>query len=232
MAYPSTFLTLQDRVLEGMRLDKTADRNRVKDWINQVYHSVILSTRVNLRSGTATLTAGTASYELPSSVALIDLIAVKQPGQATYGPPLTPLALHDIFLRRYAAGGASQSLGMVTHYAFVQSRRLELWPTPAQNDTLYLVYLPTPTALSADGDLPALPEPYATYLLEAGARAEAAKFLGLDPTPEQRDYEVWLGKFRQHIRQREGGETRQLPFLSDIPFIPHDPSLDLRGLDT
>lgn len=230
MPFPSTFLALQDRVINGLRLDPNADRAKVKDWLNQVLRAVHLAVEYREKRGTANLTAGVASYLLPSSILRLKLLAVKQAGQDEYGPPLQQMSLDEIMRRRYVAGGASQARGFTSHYALVLPDRLELWPTPATNDTLLVYYVVAPTVMSADGDYPDLPEPYATYLLEYGARVEGAKFLGLDPQLDQRDYELWLGKLRQFLHRLRGGQTMPLTMLGESPFIPHDPSLDLRGI--
>jgi hypothetical protein len=37
LAFPSTFLDVQNAVLQKARLDPVLDSNRVQDWINQTY---------------------------------------------------------------------------------------------------------------------------------------------------------------------------------------------------
>ena len=44
MAFPSTFLDIQNAVINKLRLDSTNDLSKVKDWINQVYYEACIET--------------------------------------------------------------------------------------------------------------------------------------------------------------------------------------------
>ena len=60
MAFPSTFVDLQNDVIQRLRLDATADLPKVKDWLNQVYAQVCVETEANVTVATMALTAGTS----------------------------------------------------------------------------------------------------------------------------------------------------------------------------
>jgi parallel beta-helix repeat protein len=66
LAYPSTFKDLQDNVIAKVRLDATADRPKVKDWINRYYSRICVENEVTQTSATMVVTAGVASYTLPA----------------------------------------------------------------------------------------------------------------------------------------------------------------------
>ena len=62
MAYPSTFVQLQNEVIDRLRLDSIADLTRVKDWINQVYTDICVETEALQDFATSTFTSGCLLY--------------------------------------------------------------------------------------------------------------------------------------------------------------------------
>ena len=230
MAFPSTFVDLQNDVIQRLRLDATADLAKVKDWINQVYAQVCVETEANVTVATMALTAGTSSYTLSSSIERIKgMFVTPVGGQASQ--PLLPITLDELIKRRSASNAATATSGSVTHYALLGLSEFEVWPTPASADTITVYYSALPTALSADADVPILHEPWASKLLFNGAAAEAADYKG---DPAENDYraifEDQLRRYRTHLSLK-GPRPNQFQVVSSSPFPLHDPSTDVRDWD-
>ena len=228
MAYPSTFVDIQNAVIAKSRLDATNDRQRVKDWINQVYADVCVTTEALQESDTMTLTSNQASYTIPSAVVRIKYMAIKQPNQTGYNVPLTLVPLQQILIWRQANAGLATTNGTSMFYAVSGLNDLDLYPTPATADTLLMYYLLQPTALSADSDIPQIPEPYASKCLEYGSLVEASDYLKdfISGYTYRQVYDEWMQKFRQHLRRKEGGQTKQFPKATSLFRPPSDPSVD------
>src|SRR5262249_6365538 len=90
-----------------------------------------------------------------------------------------------------------------THYAFTGV--FDVWPTPAAADTITVWYVPFPTPLAANTDVPAIDEPYASKLLEFGALVDAGDFKG-DPSTSQwqPDYAPGMARYQQQLDIQQG----------------------------
>lgn len=231
MAYPSTYFDLQNAVATRMRIDSPNELHLIGDLINQVYAQACVETECLQEDATLLLTANVASYTFPAAILRIKKMVVKQASADQYGPPLQYITLDEMLQRRQSNGGTAATNGTATHYALAGLSEFELWPTPGAADTLLLFYTYAPTPLSDGDDLPVIPEPYATRLLENGAMAEiAAMNRDQNENVYRQLYESWLMRLRQHLRRREGSQTRQLRKQGNPYWPPHDPSLDVRVL--
>ena len=212
-----------------MRLDATNDLTKVKDWLNQVYAEVCVETEAIQTSTTQVLSANVAKYTLAASILRIKAIYVTPVG-AVQSAPLQQITLDYILRRRQAGGGVGVSVGYVTHYALLGIDDLEVWPTPTGADVLTIYYVGLPTALSANGDVPVLQEPYSSKILEYGALAEAADWKG-DPSEQEyrQMFQAWKMKYRAHLTRKQGGQPGQFRLLPGYQFPPHDPSVDIGG---
>jgi hypothetical protein len=177
-------------VIAKTRLDATADRAKVKDWINRVYARVCVETEALQRADTMTLTANVASYTLPGAVIRIKWLVSSTPG-GSYGAPLQSTSQEQILVWRQTGTVAPVAL-------------------------MYYVYLPSP--LSLDTDVPVIQEPYATDALEYGACFEAAAFKG-DPAAGDWHslYQDSKSRLIQHLSRRSGGGTGQLRVAGAMP---------------
>ena len=176
-----------------------------------------------------TLTAQQYSYTLPSAVHEIKGMFVT-PVNGVQSQPLIPISLDEIIRRRQAAGGTSQPYGQTTHYCLLGMTEFEVWPTPQTADTITIYYSALPTPLSAGTDVPILPEPYASKLIEFGVLMEAADFVK-DPfgyLAYAGQYDQWLQDFRAYLnRKGPRQQTFEIPPFRRYP--PHDPSVDAFG---
>jgi hypothetical protein len=207
MAFPSTFLDIQNAVITKARLDPVNDLAKVKDWINQVYSQVCVETEAITANATVTMVAGTTGYQLPATVARVRSMFVTPAGATNVSqqPPMMRTTEDDI-LQRQANGGITQSVGQYpTRYAYVGINDFEVWPTPAAADVITIRAVAFPTVLSGNTDLPVIDEPHASKVLEYGALAEAGDFKGDPATQEwQQNFSDWMGRYLNHLGQKRG----------------------------
>lgn len=194
-----------------------------------------VETEANFTSATWTLTSGTASYTqatvLPNMLRLEEMF-VTPVGQAQWGP-LEQVSLNRMLRMRQSTGGVATQQGSVTHYTMLGISKIEVFPTPAAADVITAYYVALPTALSANGDVPILQEPYASKILEYGALAEGADFRSDPSEYEYRQlYQQWMGQFRSHLARRGGNLPGQLEVRGTYSVPPHDPSTDIRYVQT
>jgi hypothetical protein len=226
MAFPSTFLTLQDNVINKLRLDSTADRTKVKEAINRAYYEAVLETEAKVATTTLALVASTSSYSLASTIGRVKRMTLTS-GGVEYGP-LIEVSLDQILRWRQQGGGTAIAVGTVTHYALLGLDLLEVYPTPQSSGTVNIWHVPFPTALSVDGDLPIIPEPYGTDCLENGGLYYMAVFLkDPDALGFKSDFEVAKQKLRAHLTRKRGAGPEQFEIVGTRPVVPHDPSTDL-----
>lgn len=226
MAYPSTFGDLQTSVIAKLRLDSTADLQKVKDYLNRAYAETVIETEALQTTGTMTLTVDQDTYTLPSAAVRIKQMRVTHGGNFTR--PLAPTSLEQIL--EWQSGSASGAVtGAVSHYAVQGINEVVFWPTPSSADTVTVWYVMQPTALSGSSDVTVLPEPYATRCLENGAAYELALF-AKDPDAQVYKAEFELAKraLRAHLQRMQGAMTRQFRITRGDRYVPHDPSTDIR----
>lgn len=226
MAFPSTFGSIKDSVIAKLRLDATADDDRVGDWINQVYADLCVDTEAIQTASTMDLTANEATYTLPSAVVRIKWMFVT-PVSGSRSMALEPTTMEQILLRRMGQGSNSD-VGSVQFYALNGHNLIDFYPTPASADTITMYYVALPAGLSNDDDVPEISEPYASKILEYGALAEGADFKR-DPSEQQYRalYASWMQRFRQHLRRKEGGVAKQFELYNGFPRLSHDRSRDV-----
>lgn len=228
---PATFLSVQQAVADKLRMTLGDDQGRIQDWINQTYADVAVETRCFQQQATSTMTAGVASYTLDSSLLHIELLTIKQAGGAAFFP-LVECQLDEILNFRalnVAAGGPSR------RYCLVGMNEIEFWPTPSAADTLNTWYSYLPTYLSADADLPGLPEPFGSKLLEYGALVQGAEWKRdiLVLGQYQAQYQSWLQSFQRYLNRKAGAYPESFPTWTRLrPFAPHDASTDFPAYDS
>lgn len=232
MSYPSSFLDLQNEVINKIRLDATADLAKVKDWINQVYTDVCIDTEAIQAFATFTLTSGSAIYTMDSTLRRIKQMYCTPVG-GSQSRPLQPISLEQI-LEWNTANPAVTNVGGVNYYAIFGLSatgviNIQFYPTPQSADVVTVYYTKTPTVLSANGDLPVIPEPFATECLVGGASYKAALFLkDPDASVFKQDYDAARARLRGHLRRMTGAMTQQFRVWQGQQLRPHDPSVDIR----
>lgn len=212
MSYPADFQTLQSEVIKKLRLDATNDLTNVKDALNEAYTEAAVETEALQTSATMQLTANTSTYTLPAAVSRIRYITGASVSSPTsYGPPLDATDLDEIIGLRQTAAYAATNSGLATKYALLGLSQFEVWPTPSANDWLLIYYVYLPTPLSANGDLPAFQEPYASGILKSGACYKCAPIVKDPDLMLYRDEnEQWKSKLKAHMNRHVGAGAHQL----------------------
>lgn len=194
----------------------------MKDWINQVQSDAAMLCEAFVTTSNITA-AASGTQTLPSAVRRIKGMYVSA-GGVQY-QPMQPVSLEEILERR--VGATSGTPGTPTLYALLGLSQFEVYPTPIGTETISIYYSRAPVVLSGDSDVPELPEPFASKLLEYGALAEAADFKRDDALQGyQQRYAEWVGKLHAHLTRRKGGLPEQMMVLGTLPYVPHDPSTD------
>jgi hypothetical protein len=226
VAYPATFLDIQDAVIAKGRLDATNDRAKVKDWINQTQANVCINSEVLVTFADMATTAATVSYTLAATAVRIKGLYVTS-GGVQY-KPLEPISLERMLELRQSGGGSQTITGTLRYYCLVGLDQFELYPTPNGTETLTLYYVRQPNPLVNDTDVPELPEPYASKLLEYGALVEAADFKRDDQQQYyQQQYQQWLQFLRANLNRKRGGIPEQMMVYGSPTLPPTDPSTDV-----
>lgn len=147
-----TFKSIQDEVLAAGFADATY-RPRIKDWINDA--QAVIASEVDLRvfqaSTTQNTVSGTATYNLPADFRRLRYVYTDV-GATSDNVPLSPLDGPEDFDQLPGASGAPE---LYT----VKVAQLALWPTPNSVISLIIAYYRNPATLTADADVPELPNP-------------------------------------------------------------------------
>lgn len=222
MAFPSTFLDIkQDVALKAhMLLSDATVESQIEDWINAAYFETCATTRCLQKTSTATMTAGVSSYTIDSEIHTIDLLTV-----SSWPWPLVETQLDEILNLR-----ARGTTGATRYYAMIGLTQMEVWPTPTAADTMTFYYSYMPGALAQDGDMPVIPEPYASNCLGYGALVQAAEakrdimMLG----DFQSQYNQSTQDFQKYLNRKSGSYPQHFPVVTGMSLTPfHDPSTDV-----
>jgi hypothetical protein len=159
--------TLVTSCSEELRLDttaSTAELAAIQRWANEAVLDFLVRTRVRVTLGDLVLTPTVGDYRLDANI--LALTEAYIPGSTD---KLLIVGLDDIIeLRRV---NASLPQGFGTQRMGIEGSLAMVWPTPTAADTIRYVFVPKPTAMSADANDPAVdtyggvPEEYHEGLL-------------------------------------------------------------------
>lgn len=226
MAYPSQFSDLYNAVISQVRLDDSDDLQRAKDWVNAAYFDVCVDTEATQEVADITLTAGDWLYTMDSAVTRMKTLWITAVDGEQTGP-LKQVSPQEIIRLQQSTDTATDG-GTPTLYALVGLDQLALFPTPDEAATLSMFYVEQPAALSANTDVPVLPEPYATECIVNGACFKACLFLGNPDAPTYKQlFEEARNRLRSHLRRAAGSSSLQFELPYGRP-VSSDPSVDRR----
>lgn len=193
-----TFKQIQDRVMSRRNLTSPEARTRVKEFINERYRDVRASIglgKTRRSETTLALVAGQSRYTLASTARLLTLT------DTTNTKVLREKSMDQI---RLVDPGLTQETSSPDFYAIesvgATSVSIFIWPKPTGTQTLTVDREALVTELSADGDIPVLPEDYHDVLLR-GALADEYSHAE-EPVleaKEEKKYERRLSQLRYYI---------------------------------
>lgn len=184
-----TFLELQQEVCWNVfgnastTLPTTNELDQVKRAINHALTEMAnLCNMTSLRrEGEVPVVTGQTKYELPERCVQIVQHTFWIEGDSTRR--LEVMTEQDLV--RLGARGSNQtgtpSCIRDLHYDATAKRwMIELFPEPSEDDTLHFQYYETPSELSADGDIPPIPENLHNYLVDGAIATRLATYFSAD----------------------------------------------------
>lgn len=223
MAFPKTFADLQQAVVDKGRLDPTQDSQKIKDGLNAAYSQVALESKFfeGAVVGSA-LVGGAVNQTLP--VSLIELEDVTCLAQGIQ-PRLRQVEWETLLDLR---GALVVGAGPPQVYS-LRMNSIEFYPAANGGEVLtYFGSKQPDTYLSADGDVPLIPEPF-SILLEYGALIHMGEFKAdlLMLGDWQQQWNVWMAKFKTFSGVRLGQDSLAFRVLEGRRiYPPNDRSSD------
>ncbi len=228
----ATLLTLRRAVQNKLGLDATAsstEETLLDEWLNSGVVDVLLQTRCNVNCSDLTTTADEWKYTTPTSILSV-LDVTYQSASASTTTALERTTPAEILrMRQQGATGSPPR-----YYALAGNDLLMLFPTPSSVDTITLLYVPRPTAMSATGNDPSaetyggIPSEY-HKAIEYYALWQAAEYTDHQPSQFGRAFHAdYLGLLRQFkvARWKKGGRSLGRARVGRRPLVPHDNSQD------
>ena len=190
---------------------------------------IVVTAQLKITVANASLTAGLSVYDLSADLAITDFGALQYLEYLALGATqayiLEPIAADEIL-----ALTATNPIGAARQYAFLGLDTIRLWPVPqATGDILRVYYARNPTALSADGDIPAdIPSQW-HWLITIGAAARLADAVGEDQNLSMAldaKFQAGMIAFQKFMTRRSGRTARriQVGFLRNPRRPFHDNS--------
>lgn len=166
MAASTTFLDIQNRVLDEISKSDSTTRNRVKNSINRGYKNFVSRELWPFREVTGTLNtiAGTQEYTLISQFTDIDtnnILSVALQGAVQKKLAYIPFAQLRIKRPDFDYDAAS----VPTNY-YIRAGKIGFYPSPADVYAAAVDYYSLATELSNDSDEPIIPVAYRDALIE------------------------------------------------------------------
>lgn len=209
------------------RYTDTSDTTTAKAHVNDAYRELVRIGKAKITTVSKTLVAGTGSYTLSGSFSLSDVLEILYityipTGSTNLAAPLQPVGYEEILRYRI-----SSTTGYVRCYALVGVDNIELYPAPDAADSISIVYVSAPTALSADGDVPsAVPQEWQN-LIAIGATARMMDEEASEDVPTwQARWDQGTARFQAWVKKRSGATPRRsnVGYPSRNPSPSHDPS--------
>lgn len=126
------------------------DLTMIDQWVNEAYVDILLRTQCKVSHGQVTTTVGEWRYDLPT--AAMDILEVWFEDSGGERQDFQRTDSREII--RLQGGGTVDTNSPPRYFSVDGSNFFLVWPTPTTVDTINLLYIPRPTALSATGDSP------------------------------------------------------------------------------
>lgn len=227
----STLGTLADRVLDATLRGGEGNRDQVIDDINEAIKWVDALTRPSVSVSIQVITANQGDYSLGSDFGLTGLTSIRDVTYtATNGPGTYSLEqVEPSFMRELRE--TSTASYWINCYAIDGLDTFMVFPeTQAAGDTITIYYVPRPTALIAETDIPSgLPEEF-HELYEIAAIQRSMRQSSPEYAAQYTQmFEHKLGEYRKWKNRRNNARgMRAVVGRAFRRGIPHDNSADWR----
>ena len=205
-----TVLQVQTRVARviGMSLSVTADTDLILGWYNDAVEQFLRETKVNVRTASLALTADQDDYTLDTDILSMQAMWYQPAAGST--SMMLAISPEEMYERRMVTtdGGPPQ------YYALSGAHTLLLTPAPtSSSDTIHMLYVPRPAAMSATSHSPAatamgnIPAEY-HVILEAYVKWKAGEAEEHRPSENglqfQAEWERGVTKVKAEVRRKAG----------------------------
>ena len=149
---------------------------------------------------TQTLVAGQTRYTIPADTQSVDYDTFRISKDDALGVSGITLRILDYkeYTQKYIEQETTSNVGAVPNYVFRSpDNNYGMYPYPSKAYTLKFEYYKKPTALSAHGDVPLVPEQYRQVIVD-GATAYAYQYRG-----EAQQYGINFSRFEEGIKQMQ-----------------------------
>ena len=228
----ATLSELQVEVAEQIgSIDATNDATKINRYLNRGVRHVLRHTHCYAAEGTVTPGAAD-NYQLASTYLDIIDASFTQNSEHWELERVSPEQLRR--LRRN--GSAVSTSGPTRYYALAGSNLMMFYPQPGASDTLSLLYVPAPTAMSSGSHDPSnatyggVPEDY-HELIVLYACWWLAMYDDDQSSQYGRDYKALLDLGINQAKrelERKGGHKSPRFKVGPRRFVARDPSTDLR----
>jgi len=216
----------------GMDTSDSAEVTLLDSWFNEGYEDVLVRSRCKVNCADMTLTANEWRYTLSTTpLAVLEVWTESSAGLTV--PFERTTSEHILKLR---AGLATNNGAPVRYYATEGADLFLVWPTPTSAETVKLLYVPRPTAMSATSDSPSYIPSEHHKALEFYALWQAADYDDDGSSQVGEVYRVQyegvdgrggiLRRIRQGNRWKGGRSLGPARVGRRWPIRPHDPSTD------
>lgn len=230
----SQFRTRVARV-SGMSSSDTTDTDLIDAWANDAVEQFLRDTKLNKRTATLAVTAGTGDYTLDTDIISFEDLWIEPANSSDQQRLLERRSSADI--RQMRIFEAAEDVSSM-YYALDGEHLLMLYPAPvSSSDELHMVYVPKPTStLSATADTPAstaygnIPTKYHP-VLESYVKWKACEAEEHRPSDNglsfQAEYERGVAKVRADLSRRSGIMASPAKWGRRNKRIPTRPGIDL-----
>lgn len=220
--------------VSGLSTTVAGDLSLIDSWANEAVLQFLKDTKIHVRSASLALTADEGNYTLDSDIlSFTDIYVAPSNGQPSH--LLEPLDSGEILRRRLLSVTGSNQ---VMHYALQGAHTLMLYPSPAEGDTLHILYVPRPaSALTAGGDSPAatayggIPTEYHP-ILEAYTKWKACEAEEHRPSQNglqfQAEYERAIARVKADLNKKTGVLRQPARWGRRSKGFPVTPGTDIR----
>lgn len=228
----STFLEMQDRVLDNCLRGGSGNRTQIKGHINEAIKRVDALARPQLSSSVEVLVPNQQDYSLATDFLITDLTSIREVIYTSISGS-QPWTLEET-----SAGNIRelrqnfQNSTYVNLYALEGLDKFLVYPiTQNTGDTITIYYVPRPADLVSDGDIPTGLPPEWHELYELRATQSAMRQTSPEYAAEYRQlFRDELGEYRKWRNKRGSSMGRRsvVGRYGGRRLVPHDNSTDWR----